>query len=86
MGSPSRAGYFEVTYMLSCKFTADDDAQSNIFHWAVRLPGEAIKSPYADIEAEAARLIGPTLRAVADAVERQVAEYDAGAQESEKSR
>lgn len=77
MGSPGQAAFWEVTNMFSCIFEAEDETFSNIFHLTTRLPGTAGETPYIEIEAEAARQFAPMLRAVADSIEKQVAEFDA---------
>jgi hypothetical protein len=76
VGSPGRAPYCEVSYMLTASYKTEDDAFSNIFHWTVRLPGKSASAPYFEAEAEGARLIAPMLRAVADGIEKRVADYD----------
>ena len=77
MGSPGKAAFWEVSNMFSCTFEAGDETFSNIFHLTTRIPGSTGATPYIELEAEAARQYAPMLRAIADSIEKQVAEFDA---------
>ena len=77
-GSAGREAYSQVTFYLDCKFGPEDDRISNPISWTVRVPGKLKgDTPYAQVENEAARQIAPMLRAVADQVEKLVADAEA---------
>jgi hypothetical protein len=75
--SPAQEAYCEVQFMIDCSNKDLSNPISNIFHWTVRLAGDKADVPYSQVEAEAARLVAPMLRDVADRVEKQVTEFDA---------
>jgi hypothetical protein len=77
MGKPGSPARYEVTYMISSDFEMEGVEVNNVFHWTVALTGVHRDDPYAGIEAAGARQLAPMLRAVADQIEKEVAEFDA---------
>lgn len=85
VGTPERPAYFEADYFVTSTFKNGEEDYLNSISWKVRLPAqEPTTVPYAQLEAEGARLIAPMLRAVADAVEAQVAAFDASRREEDE--
>lgn len=76
MGSAGIPAYFEATFMLSSTIEAEGVTRDNIFHWSTILPDRPASTPYLEIEAEAARQLAPSLRELADAIEKEVAAFD----------
>lgn len=83
MGTPEIPSFHEVSYVLTCNFGDGPREFSNTFHWEVRVEDKGRNAPYGEIEAEAARKIAPMLRAVADEIERAVAEFDSNANDDQ---
>jgi hypothetical protein len=76
-GRPERDAYWTVMYTISARFEAGDGPALGAINWEVRLPtSEPAETRYYEVEAKAARQLAPMLRAVADSIEKQVAEYD----------
>ena len=82
MATPGSPEHFLVTFMLS--YGPDDGAlgRRNIFHWTEAVVGLPRTTPYSEVEAQAARQLAPSLRAAADAIEKQVEEFDGKAADS----
>jgi hypothetical protein len=76
-GSPGVPGHFRYSAMLSADFEEEGVKFHNIFHWETLIVGKPGGTPYAELDADAARHIAPMLRDVAASIEAQVAEYDA---------
>lgn len=80
IGSDGFPAYFKATFMLTCETQLGDTdkVMRNIFHWTEAMVGLARETPYSEVEAQAARQLAPSLRAVADQIEKLVAEFDQG--------
>jgi hypothetical protein len=76
MGSPAREAFCEVDFRIECSYGSEEEGFSNVVLWSVRLAGDKADLPFSEVEAEAARLIAPMLRDVADSVEKQVVDFD----------
>ena len=76
MGQPGTPARYEVTYMIATEFEMDGVEIRNTFHWDVALTGVNREDSYVGIEAAGARQLAPMLRAVADQIEKEVAEFD----------
>jgi len=74
---PGQPAYFEISTMISAKHEESGISVSNIFYLNVILSGLAKDTPYAEVDAQAARKLAPLLRDMAESIERQVVEYDA---------
>jgi hypothetical protein len=78
VGRAEKPAYWNVYYSIHASFEGGGGPALGTIGWDVRLPVQsAADAKYSEVEAEAARQIAPMLRAVADAIEKQVAEADA---------
>ena len=76
-GREGRSACWAVSYQISVDFENGGGPSLGLLGWEVRLPAEApADARYHEVEAEAARQIAPMLRAVADSIEKQVAESE----------
>ncbi len=75
-GSEGVSAHYKVTFMIQAELEESNHALNNIFHWSLVVPSEDENASYRDVEDQAARQIAPTLRAVADLVDQQIAEFD----------
>ena len=74
---PGRPAHYDVSFTIHFE-TGDSPLQAaTIFSVHLRLPGFGRDAPYGQVESLAARQVAPVLRAVADQIEQQVAEFDA---------
>jgi hypothetical protein len=71
-----RPHYFEATFQISGDVEHDGIAVFNVFSIDVPVVGRSGRSPYAEIESEAARQLAPILRLFAEEIEKQVAETE----------
>lgn len=74
---PGRPAYFEISTMIRVQHEEEGIVFSNVLHLDVALTGLPKDTPYAEVDAQAARKLAPLLREIADSIEQQVAEYDA---------
>ncbi len=75
-GQPGSPGHFETSFMISVQSEAQGKIVNNVFHWNDIVSIESDGSPYREIEDKAARNLAPMLRAVADQIDREIADYD----------
>jgi len=73
---PGCPEHFLVTFMLSCGPNDRAMMSQNTFHWTEIVTGMTRSARYSEVEAKAARQLAPSLRSVADAIEKMVAEFD----------
>ena len=73
IGSPA---HFEASFSISAAFSQNGLDFRNFLAWACVVPNEQDDAQFFEVETQAARQIAPMLRALADQVEKQVAEVD----------
>lgn len=73
-GSPDK---FEVNFWTSATFEEDDVQTGWFFQLPVHVTGFDRNQPFVDIESAAADKLVPMLRSIADAIEKQIGEYNA---------
>lgn len=78
-GSPDK---FEVSFWTSATFEDDGGATRWFFQLPVQVTGMDRNQSFVDIEAAAADKLVPMLRSVADALEKQIDEYNAKREEN----
>jgi hypothetical protein len=76
IGKPAVPGHYEVSFSVAFSVEGVAEPVQNHLLLSVVVPTEDDNASYRDIEARAARLVAPTLRAVADQIGQQVAEFD----------
>ena len=77
VGKPGKPPRWMATYTLNCEFESDAGRYTNVLGWTVQLPAENVhEARYFEVEAEGSRQIAPMLRAVANEIEKVVAQYD----------
>ena len=76
IGSPSIKSHYEVSFALQANFIFDGIEQFNIFNLSCIVPNEDQNAAYRTIEAAAAKQIPLMLRALADGIENEIAEFD----------
>lgn len=75
-GTVGKPSHFDTSFMISADAKVGDVEFTNIFHWKVVVLADSVDVPYSEVEEQAARQISPMLRAVADNIDQQLAEYD----------
>jgi hypothetical protein len=76
--NPGQPSYFAATFQISGDVEHDGVELFNVFSLDVPVVGGSGRSPYAEIESEAARQLAPILRLFAEELEKQVAETESG--------
>lgn len=80
MATPGRPAHFEVSTMFKVRHEEGGLSVSNTFFLTTFVTGLSKDAPYDEVDAVGARSLASLLRAIAESVETQVAEYDAGRQ------
>ena len=73
---PAVPSSFEVSRQITANFEVDGLKFYNIFSWNCEFANAEMSTPYIEVDSQAARMIAPMLRAVADQIETEVAEFD----------
>jgi hypothetical protein len=71
-GVPGRPAYFEATYVIAGHLDSDTVRLGSTLHIRVPVTGAPDDAPYRKVELQAARRIPDALRALADAVEKNL--------------
>lgn len=74
---PGSPAHYRTSFMLSTDLEEEGVIASNVFHWNSVVLNDDQNASYRAIEDQAVRQIAPLLRAVADEMDKAVAEFDA---------
>ena len=75
-GAPGIAPHFEVSFLIGAEVEAGGVLRSNYFSWACIVPAQTPDVSYRDVETDAARMLAPMLRSLADEIEKDVQRAD----------